>query len=200
MVLAVVLATLDQLPLPEESILDSRPIMTPLAFRTFPSADCIAARKRAIRRPKINMPTNGCRVPSLVEVLLHRIRESPKSMGSRHYNEALEDRHLLHLLHQNSPFYHHYNVELEDERSRRGRPNLGPRLMHLTTATLIVVPPNLIAQWNSEILKHCHSGLRALSMRSKTEMPQAKAFASDYDVSSPTLSSINITHIPHRLF
>jgi hypothetical protein len=54
--------------------------------------------------------------------------------------------------------------------------------VYLTTASLIVVPPNLVAQWDSEILKHCHSGLRVLVLKSKTKLPQAKALASDYDI------------------
>jgi protein tyrosine phosphatase (PTP) superfamily phosphohydrolase (DUF442 family) len=54
--------------------------------------------------------------------------------------------------------------------------------MYLTSASLIVVPPQLVAQWDSEILKHCRSGLRVLVLKSKTQIPQAKALASDYDV------------------
>jgi hypothetical protein len=184
MILALVLSTIDQLPSPEESILDTRPVMTPLAFRTFPSADFIAARKRAIRRQKDNVLATGPRVPSLVELLLHHLRVSPELVGTRQYEEELEDRRLLHLLQHNTPFYHHYDVELvENERSRRKQSHPGPRLVYLTAASLIVVPPNLVAQWDSEILKHCRSGLRVLVLKSKTKLPQAKALASDYDVS-----------------
>jgi hypothetical protein len=185
MILALILSTLDQLPSPEESILDTRPVMTPLAFRTFPSADFITARKRANRRQNNNVQSPRPTVPSFVELLLHHIRVSPDSLGARQYEEELEDRQLLHLLRANTPFYHHYDVELDgNERSRRKQSYPGPRLVYLTTASLVVVPPNLVAQWNNEILKHCLSGLRVLVIKNKTQMPRAKALASDYDVST----------------
>lgn len=183
MILALVLATLDQLPSPEESILDTRPVMTPLAFRNFPSADFIAARKRVIKRQSVNalMPC-----PSLVELLLHHIRVSRERLGARLYEEALElHPKLLRLLRYNAPFYHHYEVDpAENLRSRRKQARPGPRLMYLTNASLIIVPSNLVAQWNNEILKHCLSGLRVLVLKSTTQMPQAKVLASNYDVST----------------
>jgi hypothetical protein len=189
MILALVLATIDQLPSPEESILDTRPVMTPLAFRVFPSADFITARKRATKRQKDNVLLPGPRVPSLVELLLHHIRASPESLGAREFEEDLEVRKLLPLIQHNTPFYHHYDVELAgNERSRRKQPHPGPRMVYLTTASLIVVPANLVAQWDNEILKHCRSGLRVLVLKSKAHMPRAKALASDYDVNTATYS------------
>jgi len=186
MILALVLATIDQLPSPEESILDTRPIMTPLAFRAFP-ADFITARKRATKRQKDNVLPPGPRVPSLVELLLHHIRVSPESLGAREFEQDLENRKLLQLLQHNTPFYHHYDVELdENERFRRKQSHPGPRIMYLTTASLIVVPANLVTQWGNEILKHCRSGLRVLVLKSKTQIPRAKALASDYDVNTIT--------------
>jgi hypothetical protein len=184
MILALVLATLDQLPSPEESILDTQPVMTPLAFRHFPSADFIAARKRAIKRQPVNA-LGSC--PSLVELLLHYIRVSREPLGARQYEEVLPDT-LLHMLQLNTPFYHHYDVDpAENARSRRKQAQPGPRLMYLTNASLIIVPSNLVAQWNSEILKHCLSGLRVLVLKSTTQMPQAKVLASDYDVSTVSI-------------
>lgn len=184
MILALVLATIDQLPSPEESILDTRPVLTPLAFRAFPSADVIDARKRATRRADHNSMLPSHKVPSLVEILLHRIRVSPETLGVRYYKEELEARNLLHLLQHNTPFYYHHDVEVQNQRStgRRQKPYPGPRLVYLTTASLIVVPPNLVAQWYSEILKHCRSVLRILVLKNKTELPRAKVLASDYDV------------------
>jgi hypothetical protein len=159
--------------------------MTPLAFRTFPSADVIAARKRAIKRQKDNVLSPNPRTPSLVDLLLHHLRVSPELLGARQYEQELEDRELLHVLQHNTPFYHHYDVELaENERSRRRQSHPGPRLVYLTTASLIVVPQNLVGQWDSEILKHCRSGLRVLVLKSKTALPQARALASNYDAST----------------
>jgi hypothetical protein len=62
--------------------------------------------------------------------------------------------------------------------------------MYLTSATLVVVPPNLLAQWNSEILKHClgpeesEDALRFLIVNPKEELPAARLLASNYDVSA----------------
>lgn len=185
MVLALVLATLDQTPSPEESILDTRPIMTPLSFRAFPSADVLAARRRLsgnrTRKPFSPVPL----IPSLVEMLLHILRASTEPTGIRQHEELLEDRNLLHLLNQNTPFYHHYEVELvQNGRSRRRSLHSGPRTVFLTKATLIVVPTNLVSQWFTEIHKHCRSGfVRVLVLKDKKPMPTAKSLASDYDVS-----------------
>ncbi|KAH9981425.1 SNF2 family N-terminal domain-containing protein [Lactifluus volemus] len=126
MVLALVLVTIDQLSQPEESIHDSRPVMTPLAFRHFPYPQFEAARKSL---------------------------SSPRPIPAR-------DDHSF------------------------------PRLleMFLTSATLIVVPPNLLAQWNSEILKHClgpeesDDALRYLVVNPKDELPAARLLATNYDI------------------
>lgn len=185
MILALILATLDQLPSPEESFLDTRPVMTPLALRTFPSSEFETARKRAVRRPSKKFPLQGNKVPSLVELLIHHIRISTEPLGTRHYEDRLESMNLLQPVQANTPFYHHYEIEVNEmERSRRKQPHPGPRTVYLTSASLIVVPPNLIAQWDSEIMKHCCSGLRYLVLKSETKMPSTKALVSDYDVSS----------------
>ena len=184
MILALVLATLDELSSPGESILEARPVMTALAFRHFPSSDFETARTKVLRGQERFRFPQGSRVPSLVELLLHRIRILPHNV--RRYEEDLEDRKLLRPLTENTPFYYTYGQEpVDNERPRRRKPEPGPQMLLLTSATVIVVPANLIGQWSREIHKHCHS-LRVLILRNTTSMPRAKTLASDYDVSYPS--------------
>jgi hypothetical protein len=56
-----------------------------------------------------------------------------------------------------------------------------PRKIWLTTATIVVVPPNLVQQWRHEIKKHT-VGLKVLVMNSnKAKLPPAKELA-EFDV------------------
>jgi len=184
MILGLILATVDQLSQPEESLLDYRPVMSPLAYRTFPADECLNARRRAGMHKSLML--DATRVPSLVEILLHRIRTWGDKVDVRSHEEQLEASNLWQLLQANTPFYHHYPIKspmraLGPSRTRN-RVSEYPRLMHLTTATLVVVPVNLLGQWDREILKHCHSTLRYLIIRQTTQLPNAKALASDYDL------------------
>ncbi|EGO21281.1 hypothetical protein SERLADRAFT_452413 [Serpula lacrymans var. lacrymans S7.9] len=182
MILALILATLEQLPKPEESLLDSRPIMTPLAFRSFPFQEFSTSRKRmGIGHTYATSTQRG--VPSLVEILLHHIRTSSESLKLREYQEDLEVRCLWDPMWANFPFYHHYDIESPFLlRSRRRMPKARPRLMYLTTATLLIVPPSLLGQWEREILKHCNIELRCLVVRRSSKLPDAKDLASNYDL------------------
>lgn len=183
--LALILATLDQLPAPEDPIFGTpRTVMTPLAFRHFPSSEYVTARTEAFRGTRKSQFPRGPQVPSLTELLLHQLRVSPlhRILESE---QDLEARQLWRLYMANTPFYHHYSEEMKDkERVKRNKNNPGPRVMYMTAATLIVVPANLIRQWENEIHKHCDSVLRFLVLRRKTDMPSAKSLASNYDVST----------------
>jgi hypothetical protein len=189
MVLALVLATIDQLSKPEESIHDSRPVMTPIAFRHFPYPQFEAARKRLPRRSPRTQARNDNSFPRLLEIMLHYIRTSPDGLQLRQNMEWLQNRGLQSLIDLNAPFYLQGEEPMTLPRPRRNRTKLGFRKMFLTSATLIVVPPNLLAQWNSEILKHCHGpdesddALRFLVVNPKDELPPASLLASNYDVS-----------------
>ncbi|KAG0701768.1 P-loop containing nucleoside triphosphate hydrolase protein [Suillus ampliporus] len=183
MILGLILATVDQLPQPEESLLDYRPIMSPLAYRTFPADEYRNARRRAGMDKSSTF--DATHVPSLVEILLHRIRTWGDRVDIQPFEEQLEASNLRQLLQANTPFYHHYPVKspmraLGSSRTR-DRTSEYPRLMYITTATLIVVPVNLLGQWDREILKHCHSTLRHLIIRQTTQIPSARVLASDYD-------------------
>ncbi|RDB22176.1 putative ATP-dependent helicase C23E6.02 [Hypsizygus marmoreus] len=197
MILALILATIHQISSPEESIVDERPVLTPLSFRHFPSYECVAARKRLTFRIDDNTIVQGPRVPSLVELLLHRRRTTPdtripnttipseatKEQRKSEVAALVEQIRPGELLRANTPFYLHYHGEpRSNERNQRNNADPGPRVVHLTSATLIIVPANLLSQWDREIQKHCEYPLRVLILRSGTPMPHVISLASDYDI------------------
>ncbi|KAI0929045.1 hypothetical protein AcW2_004861 [Taiwanofungus camphoratus] len=184
MMLALILATLGQLPEPEESILDPRPVMTPLSFRHFPFAACVTARKQISHGSGVKQKhrADAHRIPSLVEILLHYCRVQPNGLYLQQYQELLEQRCLWDSLVLNVPFYYHYEMETQQSRSSRRQRNLGPKVMYLSSATLVVVPKNLFHQWKNEIMKHCHDTLRCLEVDRGTTLPSVTALASEYDI------------------
>jgi len=165
--------------------------MTPLSFRHFPSAEFSTSRKRFSRG---NYSREVSRVPSLVELMLHRGRTAPycdipKSHPSKQYCRGIEIEDevrtlpLGKMLRENTPFYHHYHGDPSiRERTPRRRRDQGPKVMYLTSATLVIVPANLLSQWDREITKHCSIPLRVLMLRTKTPMPSVKSLATDFDV------------------
>ncbi|KAG6812075.1 hypothetical protein H0H92_004541 [Tricholoma furcatifolium] len=197
-VLALVLSTLNQLSAPEPSIVDERPILTPLSLRHFPSTECVAARNAFRRRHQKNLnAVEESHFPTLVELLLHRRRTTPDTCiydintpqganreGKRQFwASCVEELVQGESLQRNIPFYHHYEGNPSSfERSPRAGGNTGPRVMYLTSATLIIVPANLLSQWDREIQKHCEVPLRVLILRTGTQIPCATSLASDYDI------------------
>ena len=194
MILSLIAATKDQISSPEESIVDDRPVMTPLSFRHFPSAEFATSRKKFSRGNHQHNSHEISRVPSLVELMLHRSRTAPycnipKSYSNTKYRRLtrIEDEvntlPLGEMLRENVPFYHHYHGDPSiRERSPRNRCDQGPKVMYLTSATLVIVPANLLSQWDREITKHCSTPLRVLMLRTKSSVPSAKILATDFDV------------------
>lgn len=194
--LGLISATRGQISSPEPSIIESRPILTPLAFRHFPSSDYVAARQQLdVNYRNSILQRKKARVPSLVELLVHRARAAPRCDVPRNLtSKAYEhDQHVIDtisnsdmgkVIHTNVPFYHQGNEEprAKPGRSERAVPYAGPKALFLTSATLVVVPPNLIGQWDREILKHCDDPLRVLIVRPKTPLPSVQSLATDYDV------------------
>lgn len=192
-ILSLIAATKNQISSPEESIVDDRPVMTLLSFRHFPSAEFATSRKKFARGHQHNSHEIS-RVPSLVELMLHRSRtvpncDIPKSYSSTQYRRLtnLEDvvntLPLGKILCANVPFYHHYHGDPSiRERSPRNRCDQGPKVMYLTSATLVIVPANLLSQWDREITKHCSTPLRVLLLRTTTSVPSVKSLATDFDV------------------
>jgi len=198
MILALILATLNQISSPEESIVDDRPVLTALSFRHFPSPESVAARKRFYHGRRTIYPVHGSKVPTLVELLLNRIRTNPdtpvpnltnpreieKHRKKMTFVNQLEQIRLGEILRVDAPFYFHYDTEqFIKERVQRRKMDPGPRVVYLTSATLVIVPPNLLGQWHREIQKHCDYPLRVLILRPKTRLPPASSLASDFDVS-----------------
>ncbi|KAI6166829.1 P-loop containing nucleoside triphosphate hydrolase protein [Pisolithus thermaeus] len=181
MILALILSTAAQIPQPEESMVDSRPVLTPLAYQHFTLPECTTARTRAGRGP-----SDVYGIPSLVEILLHCISSRSQASSWCEYENSLESTNLWPLLRSNVPFYHHYDLNLAAEifgSSRpRSQPELGPRVMYLSAATLIVVPLTLLGQWDREIQKHCHSKVRVFIVRQADVLPAARILATEYDL------------------
>lgn len=177
MVLALILSTIDQLPEPEQSIYTPT-ILTPISFRHFRDDEDRASRERARWKKSTG------EFPSLVEILHHYLRVNPEKTRSRLRDLLSEDNPgLLESIERNVPYYLHYNDEAERVRSSRGaRTVASPRVIYLTSATLIVVPPNLVAQWVSEIHKHVSSDMRVLVIRQNDDLPSALLLAREFDV------------------
>ncbi|CAA7270930.1 unnamed protein product [Cyclocybe aegerita] len=191
MMLSLIVATRNQISLPEPSIVDDRPVLTRLAFRHFPSSDFSTARKRFYCDRD---PRSGARVPSLVELVLHKARVTPncnipRSVLTKRYAHELQKEDEVsalpvgEVLRANTPFYHHYLGEPSNrERAQRKSRQRGPKVMYLTSATLVVVPANLLSQWDREITKHCAVPLHVLILRANTPMPSVRSLATDYDI------------------
>ncbi|KAH9928097.1 uncharacterized protein B0H18DRAFT_954095 [Fomitopsis serialis] len=179
MTLGLILSTRSQLPSPAESILDPRPVLTPLSFRHFPTADETQARTRLLqgssaKRRKQAAKAGPPGIPSLVEHLLHYC-------ALREHQDALEQYGLWKPLVRNSPFYHHYEIAIpEVSRAKRKESNPGPRVMYSARRR---------SWWSRTtysisgrgIMKHCHDVLRVLEVNSR-KLPRAAELASNYDI------------------
>ncbi|KAJ7481065.1 SNF2 family N-terminal domain-containing protein [Mycena galericulata] len=193
MTLALILATLNQISKPEPSILETRTVLTPVAFRHFPSSDFGLARTRNRGKFYTNKPP---RVPKLVELLLHQLAVRPLEFipesRANHYAALWEDiKQLTHYTgprNDNLPFYLDYQGEPKDNdrvakhRATSRQDPLGPRRLYLTSATLVVVPTNLRLQWRQEVSRHCEGSLRVCYIEERSAIPPARALASNYDV------------------
>lgn len=190
-VLGLIMATRHQLSVPEQEPWNApeRPVLTPLALQHFPQARFGHSRSAAC------VETPRPPLPSLVDTLTHFIRASPECIGPPGYDTRIQDGcpHLWESLARNQPFYHVYDHVSETTSARRKGVSRGFRLVYLTSATLVVVPQAILAQWNAEINKHCGDGsLRVIRLDSGDQalsMPSAYELASNYDVSIESLSS-----------
>ncbi|KAJ7122579.1 hypothetical protein C8R43DRAFT_959287 [Mycena crocata] len=98
---------------PEPSIHDKNPVLTPLAFRHFPSGEFEAARARLFRNQDRFEPCTFPHVPTLVELLLHKMATDlvtfvPESPTYRYFNLKEEVNSLEHYTaprKDNIPFY-----------------------------------------------------------------------------------------------
>ncbi|KAH7909861.1 P-loop containing nucleoside triphosphate hydrolase protein [Hygrophoropsis aurantiaca] len=179
MILALILSTAEELPDPEQSLEHLHTVLTPLTHHSFLPPEHPMGRKN----PRGN---SQClqQVPSLVELLLDYIGKSQINLGLRQREDQLEGSSLLRQIQMNTPFFYSYDRDVISKSIARQRPNKHSpsRIMYLTRATLVIVPLNLLGQWDREILKHCNSSLRYLIVQQSTKLPAARVLASNYDV------------------
>ena len=179
MMLALILSTLDDLPIPPD--FDGDDVLTPIALRHFPQSPFAESRSAAIPGKSDPTPT---KIPSLVEIVCHHVRASPGKFGTLRNNERLATTNLWDPIRKNVPFYLHFDNDFLRHVSARHTKPVLPQIIYLSPATLVVVPSTLQAQWNSEILKHCSSDIRTLSVRTEADIPSPQKLATDYDVSA----------------
>ena len=66
-----------------------------------------------------------------------------------------------------------------------------PMAAILSSATLVLVPSNLLGQWSQEIHKHCDDSLRHfVQLDNNSVLPKAQDLASAYDVRVSDLYSV----------
>lgn len=179
MMLSLILATIDQLAAPEEAFHEERVPITPLALRHFQTHNAIAERAK-LANSKVLKDTG---VPSLVEIMLHQCRLAPDRSALRKYEDKLDQLKLLRPLRENAPFYLHTDPPRDvGYGAARGGNNDMPKVIYLTSATLVVVPENLQLQWMREISLHVTNEVRVLFVRHQDELPDAPVLATNYDV------------------
>ncbi|KAI0823521.1 P-loop containing nucleoside triphosphate hydrolase protein [Trametes gibbosa] len=185
MILSLILGTLNQLAAPEEGIHEERVPLTNVAFRRFQTAPVISERAKFSGRKKRKEPIDAG-FPSLAEIILHKIRVAPEGIPWREpeEQERLERHRMWKPLMANVPFYLHTPDPPEAAYGRRARQQetSGPKVMYLSSATIVIVPDNLRRQWANEILKHCTDLLRVLLVEDNRELPEAPVLATYYDV------------------
>ncbi|KAH9904217.1 P-loop containing nucleoside triphosphate hydrolase protein [Xylariomycetidae sp. FL2044] len=103
--------------------------------------------------------------------------------------EAYEDQHHLYFERckqalsapEHMAFYQYSKTLVEPRRTGRHAPRLEPSTrVYLSSTTLIIVPNNLVKQWENEIEKHT-TGLKVLVMEKDKEMPP-KTTLLNYDI------------------
>jgi hypothetical protein len=177
MILGLILCTLNQLSEPEPSILDPRPVLTPLAFHHFPSGQFATARSLFFRK---SSKADVHQVPTLVELLLHKMATNPVAFvpESRTQRYAILSEDVDNLdqyigpRKDNLPFYLDYQDEpIDNERkNKRARPvRGGPRLLYLTSATLVVGSSTTCVWYNQLIASS--SSKSAPSMDTRVHPP-----------------------------
>uniref|UniRef100_A0A0W0FFE1 Snf2 family helicase n=1 Tax=Moniliophthora roreri TaxID=221103 RepID=A0A0W0FFE1_MONRR len=199
MVLALVLSNLHSLSSPESPAGEKPTILTPLSLRFQPGHDYPDIGRT---RPGTNKQSTLCSFPSLRELLVDRLSRRPNDTipdittpkGQRidekrqHHQDMVEQLPTKYFdwVSANTPFYIRDRADLTDARITDRASSLaakcGSRAMYLTSATLIVVPANLLTQWDREIQKHCEEPPRVLIVRNKQKLPSARELATVYDI------------------
>ena len=184
MTLSLILSTIDQLPVPPETFEAITPVLTPIAFNLFPSEPYSEAR-RLTAPGKRGAKDERLDVPSLLETMVHYVRINSESVGLQPAEEELREARLWDPIMANTPFYFHQNgTTFNRKRGLRDRARSAPVVTYLSPATLVIVPQNLLGQWENEISKHCTAQIpqRVLVIQKDVKIPSPKQLASDYIV------------------
>lgn len=186
MALSLILSTVDQLPAPPEALETATPVLTPIALKFFPSEPYDEARKLAVTSRR-GVTDEQLGVPPLLETMVHYVRINSENVGLQPAEEELREARLWEPIMANTPFYFRRDVKATDRNRplRATRPKSPPLLTYLSPATLVLVPQNLLGQWENEINKHCTSQIpqRVLVIQKEVRIPSPKQLASDYIVS-----------------
>ena len=183
MTLALIMSTVDQLPAPPEAVEAITPVLTPIAFKLFPSEPYREARRLIAGRR--GAKDEHLEVPSLLETMIHYVRISSESVGLQPAEEELQAARLWDPIMANTPFYfRHIAKKADPNRPLRARAQSAPLVTYLSPATLVLVPQNLLGQWENEINKHCTAQVpqRVLVIQKEVKIPSPKQLASDYIV------------------
>jgi len=184
MTLSLILSTVDQLPAPPEAVDAITPVLTPIAFKLFPSEPFSGARKSAAPGRR-GAKDERLEVPSLLETMVHYVRVNSESVGLQPAEEELRAARLWDPIMANTPFYFQRDAKAADrKRALRVRARSAPVVTYLSPATLVLVPQNLLGQWENEINKHCTAQVpqRVLVIQKEVKIPSPKQLASEYIV------------------
>lgn len=185
MTLSLILSTIDQLPAPPEAHQTAIPVLTPIALKFFPSELYSEARKIAPTSSQ-GAKDEQLGVPPLLETMVHYVRINSENVGLQPAEEELREARLWEPIMANTPFYFQPYTKATDRnrplRATRAQPP--PVLTYISPATLVLVPQNLLGQWENEINKHCTPQIpqRVLVIQKEVRIPSPKQLASDYIV------------------
>ncbi|KAG7092981.1 hypothetical protein E1B28_009281 [Marasmius oreades] len=202
MILALVMSNINELSTPESIAGEQPPVLTPLSLRHhyYPDQKLSlgGAAFRSTRRA--NSSSTSSAFPTFREILLEKLCRNPlvgvpntatlcgrkRDAKRRKISETFDNLPSPYFkwASSNAPFYISDVGSSKDNRfsvRNAGKRNV-VRAMLLTSATLIVVPANLISQWDREIHKHCEEVPRVLIVREHKQLPSAKELATDFDI------------------
>jgi SNF2-related domain len=180
--LALILLTLHQLPAPEESLFEARPILTPVYLRNFWTLDALEAKVNVYGDR--NAIDGISSFPTLAALVSHQLRTDYNTSSFRKGQDIMSSFPFWQEVRRNVPFYLHTagTDKLVPGRNLKSRYLSPPQRTFLSTATLVIVPPHLFIQWQSEIHKHCEDTLRTLTLKHGDKMPIPEDLANEFDI------------------
>ncbi|GAA6012278.1 hypothetical protein JCM11491_007080 [Sporobolomyces phaffii] len=122
-------------------------------------------------------------LPSLRSLMINMIKTDPGPIRYPHDDPLLVHGDLFDTLQTSPPFYRLYpsHEQLNSREGRRGK--LKPSNIIVAATTLLVVPTDLVRQWNDEIHKHVEPGsLRVLTLRTAKDPFPAPREMATFDV------------------